>query len=291
MLLDKRISVYDFLLQIRLDIFIIICYSILISLAYRFGLFVNISVPINVTAIVGTAVSLLLAFRTAQAYDRWWEARIVWGAIVNDSRTLVRQVKQFVPDSVQGRIDVSDFAYRQIIWCYALGESLRQVPFTDKVQQYIAKHHITGSNIPNSILNRHSEHLATLPIGEFKQVQIDTTLSRLCDAMGMCERIKKTIFPSSYSLLIHFFIYVFTTLLPFGIADTYFIVEISVTVIIPIIFIAIEKTAIILQNPFDNMPTDTPVTSIATTIETNLKELIGDPDIPAPKEVTTYYVM
>ncbi|MCH5685177.1 hypothetical protein LWM68_13530 [Niabella sp. W65] len=63
----------------------------------------------------------MLAFRTAQSYERWWEARTVWGAIVNDSRTLLRQFMQFLPDNLKN--EFKDFADRQIVWAYALGES------------------------------------------------------------------------------------------------------------------------------------------------------------------------
>ncbi|WP_439584322.1 bestrophin family protein [Dyadobacter bucti] len=291
MLLNKKISVFSFIKQISFDITIILCYSILTATADQYGVFAQISVPLGVSAIIGTALSLLLAFRTAQAYERWWEARIVWGAIVNDSRTLIRQVRQFVADNPDGKKSVESFAYRQIIWCYALGESLRRLPFSQNVQQYLTEHDIKEINIPNGILNRHSIELSQLKIGDYKQVQIDSTLSRLCDAMGKCERIKNTIFPKSYSLLVHFLIYVFATLLPFGLDDKYYIVEIFVTALIPIIFIAIERTAIILQDPFENAPTDTPVTSIATTIEINIRELIGDKNLPTQEAPTSFFIM
>ena len=107
-------------------------------------------------------------------------------------------------------------------------------------------------------------------------MQVDTTLSRLCDAMGKCERIKNTVFPRSYSLLVHLLIYVFATLLPFGLNDKYIEVEILLTAIIPLIFISIERTAIVMQDPFENTPMDTPMTSLSTTIEINLRQMIGD---------------
>lgn len=291
MLLNKKISVFSFIKQIRFDISVILFYAILIATADQYGVLAEISVPLGVSAIIGTALSLLVAFRTAQAYERWWEARIVWGAIVNDSRTLIRQVKQFVDDTPEGKNVVQSFANRQIIWCYALGESLRRLPYSQKVSQYLAEHEVLDTNIPNGILNRHSNELAQLQIGDYKQVQIDSTLSRLCDSMGKCERIKNTVFPKSYSLLVHFLIYIFATLLPFGLDDKYYLIEILLTTLIPLIFIAIERTAIILQDPFENVPTDTPVTSIAVTIEINIKELIGDKDLPIPQVPLSFFVM
>lgn len=289
MLLNKRISIFTFLKQIKFDITAILIYAIAVGIADQYGFLSKIEIPIAMSAIIGTALSLLLAFRTAQAYERWWEARIIWGAIVNDSRTLIRQVKQFLPEK-DTKI-VQDFAYRQIIWCYVLGESLRKLSYSKKVYDYVKEHKLSKNNIPNAIINQHSEALSKLEISDFKQIQIDSTLSRLCDSMGKCERIKNTVFPKSYSLLVHFFIYVFATLLPFGLDDKYVLVEIFLTALIPIIFIAIERTAIILQDPFENVTTDIPMTSLAITIEINIKELIGDTDLPIVEKPKSFYIM
>ncbi len=289
MLLNKRISIFTFLKQIKFDITAILIYAIVVGIADQYGFLSKIEIPIAMSAIIGTALSLLLAFRTAQAYERWWEGRIIWGAIVNDSRTLIRQVKQFLPEK-DTKI-VQDFAYRQIIWCYVLGESLRKLSYSKKVYDYVKEHKLSKNNIPNAIINQHSEALSKLEISDFKQIQIDSTLSRLCDSMGKCERIKNTVFPKSYSLLVHFFIYVFATLLPFGLDDKYVLVEIFLTALIPIIFIAIERTAIILQDPFENVTTDIPMTSLAITIEINIKELIGDTDLPIVEKPKSFYIM
>ncbi|WP_026704811.1 bestrophin family protein [Flavobacterium soli] len=289
MLLNKRISIFTFLKQIKFDITAILIYAIVIGIADQYGFLSKIEIPIGVNAIIGTALSLLLAFRTAQAYERWWEARIIWGAIVNDSRTLIRQIKQFLPE--ENTKIVEEFAYRQIIWCHVLGETLRKLAYSKKVYDYVKEYNLSEKNIPNAIINQHSEALSKLDIGDLKQIQIDNTLSRLCDAMGKCERIKNTVFPKSYSLLVHFLIYVFATLLPFGLDDKYVILEIFLTALIPIIFIAIERTAIILQDPFENVTTDIPMTNLAITIEINIKELIGDKDLPIQEKPKSFYVM
>lgn len=291
MLLNRRISVWAFVRLIRFDIIAIGTYAVIVGILDQYSFLSRITVPLAITATIGTALSLLLAFRTAQSYERWWEARIVWGAIVNESRTLTRQVKQFLPPLEPSKAILAGFANRQIIWCYALGESLRRVTFSEKVQEYITTQNIIEQNVPNAILNKQSEALGEIGLSEFKHIQIDSTLSRLCDAMGKCERIKNTVFPRSYSLLVHLLIYVFATMLPFGLDDHYVIVEISLTAMLPLIFISIERTAIIMQDPFENTPMDTPMTTLATTIEINLKELIGDNNLPPVEKPNTYYIM
>ncbi|MDR6156683.1 putative membrane protein [Chryseobacterium sp. SLBN-27] len=292
MLLNKRISLRYFIDQIKSQILLIVILAVSTSLLDLHPVFTKITIPLSIPAILGTAVSLLLAFRTAQSYERWWEARTVWGAIVNDSRSFIRLINQFVPQNSE---DIKIFAERQIVWVYALGEALRRQPFSNKVVEYLHKHQINAVNIPNAILDEHSHQIRRIAekglISDFKEVQLNEVLMRLCDNMGKCERLKNTVFPRAYSILIHTLIYVFAFILPFGLEDSLLTLEIITTIIIPLIFIAIEKTAIIMQDPFENTPVDTPMTSIAQTIEINILQMIKEKDIPVKKENNTYFEM
>ncbi|MBL7921182.1 MAG: hypothetical protein JNJ40_12765 [Bacteroidia bacterium] len=293
MLLNKRISIWYFVNQIKFQIILIICFAVFVGYIDTHPWLQNVMLPLPVTAILGTAVSLLLAFRTSQSYDRWWEARKVWGAIVNDSRTFTRQVIQFVPETKQD--EIKTFAERQIIWTYALGESLRRQPFSEKVKVYAEANNIRATNIPNALIDAHALQIKRLAkdgvLTEFQVMQLNTTIAGFCNSMGMCERIKNTVFPRAYSLLLHTLIYVFTMLLPFGLDDNKIVVEITLTILIPIIFISIEKTAILMQDPFENSPVDIPVTALAQTIETNIRQMIGENVSPAQQNNNLYYQM
>ena len=293
MLLNKKISVWYFISEIKSQILFIGIFAVAVGLLDMLPWFRKISLPLNIPALLGTAVSLLLAFRTSQSYERWWEARTVWGAIVNDSRTFVRLVIQCMPSGEEKRI--RELAERQIIWTYALGESLRKLPFSEKVQQYLDENKIDALNIPNALLDAHSKQLkeisASKGLTDFQQMQLNEILTRLCDSMGKCERLKNTVFPRSYSVLVHILIYVFAVLLPFGLDDSQLVIEMMITFLIPMVFIAIEKTSIIMQDPFENRPVDTPMTSLAQTIEINIRQMIGEQNVPLKKENTSYYEM
>ena len=234
-----------------------------------------------------------MAFRTSQSYDRWWEARKVWGAIVNDSRTFTRLIIQFIPESKQDEVKV--IAERQIIWTYALGETLRRLPFSEKVKVYLTNYKIEATNIPNQLIDAHSIQLKQLAkegiLSEFQIMQLNTVIGNFCNSMGMCERIKNTVFPRAYSLLLHTLIYVFTFILPFGLDDSKIVIEIALTILIPIIFISIEKTAILMQDPFENSPVDIPVTALAQTIEINIKQMIGENATINKQNDNLYYQM
>jgi len=275
MLLNKRIPVYFIFQRIQLEFLAITAFSFLVG--YLDQKFTFLSIPLAAPTILGTAISLLLGFRTAQAYDRWWEARIIWGSIVNSSRNLIRELQTFL-DTKSPEL-IKTFVNRQIAWSYALGEALRGEDQTATLNKYLSPEEISyvqaHSNIPNGILDLHAKAINTAfenkLINEFQQVQLISTVDKLCDYMGMCERIKNTVFPRTYGALIHLLIYVFAAMLPFSLTDYPPFVEEILNVLISCAFFLIENTAITKQDPFEGRPTDTPMTAIARTIEINLK--------------------
>ena len=264
---------------------------------------------------VGTIISLLLAFKSNQAYDRWWEARIIWGSIVNESRTLIRQVLTFYKDpdfSVEANDFKENFTKRQIAWCYSLGQALRNKDAIKPIKNFISEEELNfvknHQNVPNAILLLHARDLRNARkdkrFNTYQQVEIDNTLTRLCDAMGKCERIKNTIFPTTYSMYIRMTLCLFIILLPFGLIDLLSWFAIPLITIIGGTFFLIEKMAIHLQDPFENRPTDTPVTTISQAIEKNLLQMLNEFQVefdiikefdlkPEPKKLTgnEYFVL
>ena len=262
-------------------------------------------IPLQLPTILGSSISLLLAFKTSQSYDRWWDARRIWGSIVNDSRTLVLQVRTFVAEHsgcpAGPETPLQTAARRQFAWCYALGESLRGLDhdLAATLRRYLTASELAGvesqANKPLALLALHSEQLKTLyqqqVLNSFQQVQLDATLVRLCDAMGQAERIKHTVFPVSYRLLVYLFIYLFLMTLSLGLVKTIGLWEIPVLLVTASSFFLLERTARYLQDPFNNKPTDTPVTAIARTVEINLRQLLGEADVPAPLAPEAFYLM
>lgn len=310
MLLRKRIPWTYLMAKIKVETSLVLIYSTLMAVWHQELDINHISIPLAVPTILGTIISLLLAFRSNQAYDRWWEARIVWGSIVNDSRSLIRQMQSFINDpdySVNVNRFIERFGNRQITWAYSLGRALRgQQPLEDK-EPWLTSEERTWANkhanVPNALLSLHARDIRTAFqsewINPYQQVELDRTLTRLCDAMGKCERIKNTVFPTTYSLYIHFALYLFIVLLPFGLTASMGFVQVPLMVAISSAFLLIEKMAIYLQDPFENKPTDTPVTAIAQTIERDLRQMMNDDQrTPQPegakiseRELEEYYVL
>jgi putative membrane protein len=287
MLLKKRIPMRYVLGKIKVELGLVMAYTILFEVFHHYFINISVDIPIAIPTMVGTIISLLLAFKSNQAYDRWWEARIIWGSIVNESRTLIRQVLTFYKDpdfSVEANDFKENFTKRQIAWCYSLGQALRNRDAIKPIKNFITEEELNfvknHQNIPNAILLLHARDLRNARkdkrFNTYQQVEIDNTLTRLCDAMGKCERIKNTIFPTTYSMYIRMTLCLFIILLPFGLIDLLSWFAIPLITIIAGTFFLIEKMAIHLQDPFENRPTDTPVTAISQAIEKNLMQMLNE---------------
>jgi putative membrane protein len=252
--------------------------------------------PLGVPAFLGTAISVLLSFKMSQSYERWWEARKIWGAIVNDSRSLVIQLQGYL-DAEYASV-IKEIAYKQIAWCYALGDSLRGLnPLARPLELTqdeidLLQHH---KNVPLAITQLQALTIKKLSekqaMHEFYRVQLDQTLVRLVDAMGRAERINTTVFPVTYRLFLHGAIYLFLITLSIAIQDVSPIFEIPLLVLIAALFFLADKTAYNLQDPFRNRQSDTPVTAIARNIEINIKQLLGEEDIPEPLKPKTFFIL
>ncbi|WP_343669873.1 bestrophin family ion channel [Chitinophaga sp.] len=303
MLLKKNIPFKYVFGKVKYEIALVVLYTLVIVLIHdRFNLQETINIPLTVPMIMGTVISLLLAFRSNQAYDRWWEARTIWGAIVNDSRSFTREVLTFIhsnefPEEAERMRE--RMIRRQMAWCYSLGQQLRGLSATEGLERLIPKREVAYvarfANVPMALLELHAKDLQHALqrdwINAYQQVQIDSTLNKFSDSMGKCERIKNTVFPSTYSLYIHFALNFFIMLLPFGVIEFFGWVAVPLVGAIAASFLLIEKMAIHLQDPFDNKPTDTPMTSIARTIERDLRQMLNDNHVPETLPVYSYYVM
>jgi putative membrane protein len=294
-MLLERVPVSYVVREARKDALIVLAIAtaveVLVSIDPDFVPNVNLVVP----SLLGTAISLILSFKLSQSYDRWWEARKSWGAIVNDSRTLVRQLLSFV----SGPNDVTvSIVRRQIAWCYSLGQCLRGQDWRVGTEGHLSQSDdadaAAHNNRPLALLRQHARDLTQAAqaqrLSDYQRVAIDETLTRLTESMGKAERIRNTVFPATYRLFLHSFIYLFITLFSMALGETKGAPQVLITLVVAIPLLLLEKTASHLQDPFGNRPTDTPVTAIARTIEINLLQQIGAEPIPEPLAPEGYYL-
>lgn len=279
--------------DLKISMIFIIIYMSGISIVDYYLPLELIHIPLSLITVPGTVIALLLGFRTNSAYDRWWEARIVWGAIVNDSRTWVRQLMTFISYENKSSADfalIKKMAFRHVAWNYTLARHLRkQNPLKDVdilLDEMELDNLKSKSNVPNAILYKQGWDIKKLyqndKLDRYQFVQLDETLTKLTDSMGKCERIKNTVFPASYTLLVEILIYMWIVFLPFGLVDMIGYILIPTTISLAFSFLVVERVAVYMQDPFENLPTDTAMLTLSRVIEINIKEELSQEDIPEP---------
>ena len=295
MISNKRPPIFHIINKIKFEFLITLGVALLTSLiTHKF--YADIPVmPITIPAFLGTAISILLSFKISQSYDRWWEARKIWGSIVNESRSFTLQLQSFIAEGNDK--DIKQMAFRHIAWCFCLGQSLRGLDPLKSLEKYISKDDLEEikkhNNKPLALLQLNTLQIAELKRkGEmdiYSQIQLNTTLVNFSNSMGMAERIKNTVFPVTYRILLHLAIYIFIVTLSIALGNINLLFEIPLLLVISSFFFLLDKIAKDLQDPFENKPTDTAMTTIATNIEINIKQLLNETDIPQPYQPNKFY--
>ncbi len=230
-----------------------------------------------VHSMMGFVLGLFLVFRTNTAYDRWWEGRKKWGALVNDSRNLAFKVNAFVKDEA-----TRNFFKRAIPW-YArtIKEHLRQ-GITSEDQREMEEDVVGIENFdhkPNALAKTMYERMNSLYAnGEISGDQffiLDKELKSLSDTLGACERIKNTPIPYSYSMYMKKFIFLYTVTLPFGFIGTFGYMTVPVVMLVFYILVSVELIAEEIEDPFGRDDNDLPTDSLSEKIRLNVEEILG----------------
>lgn len=253
-------------------------------------------------AMMGAGLSVFLAFRNNSAYDRWWEARTLWGAMVNESRTFGRQVMTLVDPAAArssagrtwgGQSDDDEDALAlvewQIAYVHALRCHLRGQNAYPELEERLSPTLIawlrTQRNVPLGLLMHAGRSLRALfeqgRLDAFRFVQLDSTLTRLCDVQGACERIKNTPLPRQYEFFPRVFVLMYCLLLPFGLVEGMGLMTPLASTLVSFIFVSLESIGRDIEAPFENTVHDTPMSQLSRTIEINLRETTGGVDVPA----------
>jgi putative membrane protein len=303
MLLRQHLSVYRVLkITWRIDLVILS----LCTAAYFFDTQIMVTVHIlpALPTLMGAATAFFIGFNNNQAYSRWWEARTIWGGLVNDSRSWTRGLTAYcgghqgapMEDIAPGTITGERRAYarkmilRHIGFLYALKAALRKEP-DDSFEKYLPTEDIATvrrfSNIPNAILDLQAQDLEKLSrlqaTDGFRFLALNEVLKGFCDNMGRSERINNTVFPTTYIYFTRLFIWILVILVTMTLSESIGPWSIFFGWVIGFAFHASQINGMSLMNPFEPIPSGVPLNSITRTIEINLLQALGETDIPAPE--------
>jgi len=261
----------------------------------------SIALPFSIAATLGGALAIFLGFRNNSAYGRWWEVRQLWGGIVNSSRVLARLVVTFADShshQANYQKDRSEkfkqsLVYKQIAWVHALRLHLREQGNWQEIKPFLSENEfeelMASQNKPNylQIMMGKQIYLAMADgtLGGFDSFQMEGQLLALANYQGGCERIKNTPLLRQYHFFTVLFLYAFMLLLPFCLIGDFYklgIIEtmIPVSIVISFVFGTIAKVGEVNENPFENLRTDVPMTAICNTIERDLRETLGEKELP-----------
>lgn len=254
-----------------------------IAVVYFHGKILSFKVPLNTAPLTlfGFVLALFLGFRNSASYDRFWEGRKLWGALLNVTRALTRQAVTL--GTPADKNSVYKFVQLLSAFTYALKHQLRHTdPYTDlekrldKVQlERVAKAHYK----PTIILNLLGEWLQKAKnenrIDSIQQSRFDENLDKLADIVGGCERIQSTPIPYSYRVLLHRTVYLYCFLLPFALVDSLGWFTPFIVVFITYTFIAFEAIADEIEEPFGMEANDLALNTMCQMIDTTIFEQIG----------------
>jgi ion channel-forming bestrophin family protein len=319
MYIEKRYSFLTTLKWSKIPFIYAVVYSFIVT-AFHSITNIDIALPYVPISLVGISVAFYLGFKNNSSYDRAWEARKIWGAIVNSSRSFAMTAISFIEGDGAAH-QKKELIYRHIAWLTALrfqlrvkkdwendDEEVRGLYYPEisekyindlgaELTQFISKEefdYIDGkTNIAAQILNIQMKRLNDLKnekyYDDFRHMELAKLVMALIDEQGKAERIKNFPFPRQYSSVAFWVTLIFCLLLPFSMLDVLMKekplaiwLNIPVSGFITWVFFLMEKIGTASENPFEGSYNDVPITTIARGIEIDIREMIDDSGIPSP---------
>lgn len=280
-----------------------------------------LTLPWQPMAVVGTAVAFITGFKNNASYARLWEARQIWGAIINGSRAWALLVADFIPDDAPAR---QRLLHRHIAWVTALRFHLREPRPWENMQrqaniEYRKKYPIDEWQAKiedtltlllspaecQSVLARKSRAILLLTlqgrdlrqlhangaITELQHIELERTLVAFINAQGRSERIKNFPYPRQFATLNLLFTWTFIVLVPFGLLPEFHKMGphfawavIPASMVLAWIFHTMDKIGTSSENPFEGGPNDVPITAMSRTVEIELRQALGETEIPPALE-------
>jgi putative membrane protein len=295
---NHKTHLFSLFWQYRLLVLAAISITALVEIANDYIVYERPAFSAGAIGLLVTALAISLVFRVNEAYSRWWEARTLWGSIVNESRSWSRQVMSFLPSGEgEETVDLSEhrrrLIHRQIAWANAARLQLREEQEPTALAAFLSGSEVDAMavhpNPPAALLQTQAEEIAGLRsrglVDRVSQHRMDQTLSNLTDALGGCERIKKTAFPDRVAFFTRSSAWLMALMIPLLIQspeNAFDVIDYAVVPMMMLSFLLTERLGAELKQPFESLPNDTPMTSICRRIEIDLRAALGETDLPKP---------
>ena len=231
--------------------------------------------PANVFTLLGLALSVLLVFRTNSAYAKWWEARTLWGALVNSSRNLALKSRHFVPASAEDREKLGNLL---ALFATTLKDHLRDINSLPRVPGFEGlergPHHA-----PSQVASRVYELIQSWRqkdlISDQMTRTLDTEARVFMDVCGGCEKILNTRLSFSYRLFVNKVVFLYVMILPWGLVQDFHGWTIPMVFVMSFLLIGLELVAQSVEAPFGTREDDLDLDGICSGIERTVKEILA----------------
>lgn len=244
-----------------------------------------VAIQVTIHSLVGVALGLLLVFRTNASYDRYWEGRKLWGAIVNDSRNLARLGTAYLSGD-------RELALRLVRWTavlpYTIMSTLQgnseigpaaQDLSADERKELLTSQHLSlhaAQQLTSIIRSAFTKGLLTDRLA----VELDECVQRLIDSLGGCERIRKTPLPFAYVVHLRRALVIYCFTLPFALVKDFGWFTVLDVALVAYTFFGIEEIGVEIEGPFGHDENDLPLKDICDTIYKNTYAMADLSDPP-----------
>lgn len=319
-------KIQHFIPWTRQKIYKMLLLSIVPTALFYFLGWTWLAIPWVPVALIGTATAFISGFKNTQTYNRTWEARQIYGSIINSSRTFGILTKDFIRTENQEKELHKEIMYRHFAWLTALRFQLRETKSWENVKtksynrEYLKYYNVpewestldeelkpflsenerqyilSTKNRATQILAQQSAQLKKLNqqqiITDYNYVALENQLKDLYDQQGKAERIKNFPYPRQFSSINLYFTNVLCFLIPFGfigelskhtenLGDWFIWLAVPLSVLVGWIFLVLEQIGESTENPFEGGANDIPITQISRMIEIDLREMLGEKDLPS----------
>lgn len=312
----NQYSLKEFIVWTRRDIYALFFLAVVPTILFQLFNWHWLAIPWVPIAMIGTAAAFIVGFKNTQTYNRLWEARQIYGAIVNSSRSWGVMARDFVKDPAAQKILI----YRHIAWLTALRFQLResrkwentekkynieykrfyQIPEKESnleaelkvlLSEQDATYVLQKKNRATQLISLQSLHLKQLKeagnIEPLNYIELQNMLITLYEQQGKCERIKNFPYPRQFASINKFFIVLFISIVPFGLlnefqkmGEHYVWLNIPFSMVVCWVFSSMERVGESTENPFEGGANDVPITALSRTIEIDLREMLDETELP-----------
>lgn len=264
---------------------LLLLFILSLGVVYLRGVIFSFKIPLNPAPLTlfGFVLALFLGFRNNASYDRFWEGRKLWGALLNTARSLTRQALT-LKNGKESNVSVPEFVQLLGAFIFALKHQLRGTDAYEDLKERLNEDQLkivaVAKYKPAVIMRLLGEWVQKAKeegsIDSIQQARFDENFDKLSDIVGGCERIVSTPLPYSYRVLLHRTVYIYCFLLPFGLVDSLRWFTPLIVVFVAYTFVAFEAIADEIEEPFGTEANDLALNTMSVMIEETIHEMAGE---------------